>query len=480
MHSTAYLMQLPNELILRVIDYVHPADIEALGLCSKKIRTLAKDALDRHEQLKKKYNSITLGDPDDYQCGTIMNAPPYYLYDERSLSLVADIFSDNDIAHYPVELNLGSNDCFVHPVGALTLFDDDRLAKYRTLSSRVLPHWNDFISGCSLLRQEEKGKWHDALQNFDSDGAAMALLLILLPNIRHLTLRIVWVPTWPSYIWTIAKRIAQTDEGTALSKLRRITIDFIDNGGADNIQAFATFAILPSMRWLDGIAVRGCKGGGDTSSFEWPNGFVTCSSKVEKITLTRSCVHPNALSSLLSGFVALQEFVYQHREGGIGICYQPYEYIVLLRLYAGNSLVKLDMTVDHFDIYEAPRRGHLHGGNLLGFGALQYIRVDDELFELSRSSIRKRDDGNRMERLVDVLPKSTTTLEIIQHRDTAETSHLFKDLAELKEERLPELREVSCWDPGEVSDSPLTGSLKESLEQVGIRTSTTPFNITDI
>lgn len=194
-------------------------------------------------------------------------------------------------------------------------------------------------------------------------------------------------------------------------------------------------------------------------------------------------MHPDALSSLLSGIAGLQEFVYHHRAGLYGTYYQPDEYVLLLRRYAGQSLVKLDMTVDWNDIYGIycnPQRGRFHVASLQGFSVLEYIRVDDDLFELSRSSIRKRNDGNRMERLVNVLPKSTVSLEILQHRDTAKASDLFNDLAELKEERLPELREVSCWDPGEVLDSPLTGILKESLERVGIRTSATPFNITNI
>ena len=478
MYSISSLTQLPNELIVRVIDHVSPADIEPLALCNKTIRTLATKALERHEQLKKKYNTITLGDVDEYQYTN--DNDRYYVFDERSLSLIADVFGDHDIAYYPAELSLGPDDIFDNPGNPSTLCNEDDLAKYQTLSSRVLPHWNDFISGFSLLREEEKGDWHHVLQTSDSKCAAMALLLILLPNIRHLTLKILWMPTWPSRIWTIVNRIAQTDVGTAFSKLRKITIDFEANARADNIQAFAAFAILPSIRWLDGVTVRGGQGWDNYSSFEWPDGSGKCSSKVKKVTFTKSSVHANALSSFLSGFAALEEFIYHHRAGLHGTYYQPEEYVPLLRHYAGTSLVKLDMTLDRYDIYGNPPRGHLHVDSLQGFSALKHIRVDDDLFELSMYSIRKRDDENRMERLVDVLPKSTVTLEILQHRDTAEASDLFKDLAELKEDRLPELREVSCWYPGEVFDSPLTGSLKESLEQVGIRTSTTPFSTTDI
>ena len=149
----------------------------------------------------------------------------------------------------------------------------------------------------------------------------------------------------------------------------------------------------------------------------------------------------------------------------------------MLRQVAGKTLVKLDITAERHDLYGTPVRGHLHV-DLRGFSALKCIRVDDDLFEVPETYIGKHDDGNKMARLVDVLPKCTVILELIQHRDTAEATDLLKDLSELKEERVPELRAISCWHEG--FDSPLTASLKDSLERVGIRTYTTPFSTTDI
>lgn len=147
------------------------------------------------------------------------------------------------------------------------LFNKDDLASYQSLSSRLLPHWNKLISGSPNLRPEEKGEWHNVLHNSDSKCAAMALLLILLPNIRHLNSKRPWNPTGPARILTIAERIVASNESMALSKVQRVTIDF-GGGGNENIQAFAIFAILPSMRWLDGIAVRGVQNWDNRSSFE--------------------------------------------------------------------------------------------------------------------------------------------------------------------------------------------------------------------
>ena len=55
-------MELPNEVITQIINLVHPADIESLVLCSKTISTLAKKALLRHTELKRKYSILKLKD----------------------------------------------------------------------------------------------------------------------------------------------------------------------------------------------------------------------------------------------------------------------------------------------------------------------------------------------------------------------------------------------------------------------------------
>ena len=185
----------------------------------------------------------------------------------------------------------------------------------------------------------------------------------------------------------------------------------------------------------------------------------------------------NILSSFLSGFAALQEFIYHHLAGLDRTYYKPHEYVILLRQFAGKTLVKLDITAERHDLYGTPVKGHLYV-DLRGFSALKCIRIDEDLFEVPETCIRKHDDGNKMARLVDMLPKSTVVLEILQHRVIAEATDLFKDLAELKKERLPGMRAISCWHKR--FDSPLTGSLTESLERVGLRTYTTPFSTTDI
>ena len=51
------------------------------------------------------YTAITLGNVDEWPW--TLNQHPRYFHDERCLSLVTDIFSDNDIAYYPVDLSLG-------------------------------------------------------------------------------------------------------------------------------------------------------------------------------------------------------------------------------------------------------------------------------------------------------------------------------------------------------------------------------------
>lgn len=86
------LVKLPNELILHVINDVHPEDLEPLALCGKAIRALAKDALSRHMMLKRKYNEIIIADKARSEPSEKDNGFGYH--DQHSFVLIEEISED--------------------------------------------------------------------------------------------------------------------------------------------------------------------------------------------------------------------------------------------------------------------------------------------------------------------------------------------------------------------------------------------------
>ena len=52
------LLDLPNELLLDIINVVRVDDIEAFTSCSKLIRALSHDVLQKHREMKMKYSTI--------------------------------------------------------------------------------------------------------------------------------------------------------------------------------------------------------------------------------------------------------------------------------------------------------------------------------------------------------------------------------------------------------------------------------------
>lgn len=94
------LMKLPDELILHVIDYVHPSDIESLALCSQTVMAFAKDALLRHSRLKEKYGMISFGyeldDDDDPNEDDV-----FCSHDQRPLELLLEMSQNNRLILTP-------------------------------------------------------------------------------------------------------------------------------------------------------------------------------------------------------------------------------------------------------------------------------------------------------------------------------------------------------------------------------------------
>ena len=55
------LLDLPNEIMIFIIDLVHVADIESFSSCNKRIRWLSKEVLIGHGLMKTQYGDLDFG-----------------------------------------------------------------------------------------------------------------------------------------------------------------------------------------------------------------------------------------------------------------------------------------------------------------------------------------------------------------------------------------------------------------------------------
>ena len=160
---------LPNELVLYVIEYTDPDDLESLSACCKQTYFLAQRRIKQHRAFRERYTTITFDDTDPEDRTVIQ---PFVLLESMLL--------EPRIAHYPSLINLRSwrtnrigSPHYVHP-DILSLQIAQRCAK------RI----HEEIQHCPYLRPEnryyglEESEIEREIQHGNPD-AAIALLLTL-------------------------------------------------------------------------------------------------------------------------------------------------------------------------------------------------------------------------------------------------------------------------------------------------------------
>ena len=408
-------------------------------------------------------------------------------YDEYLLLVMKRLFENPELAFYPTECCLSQWSFAPEPEegDSLGLFDKDISTKHRLMRIQLQHNLTKIVDDFRLIQPNERQEWYEALMGSKFKGAMIALMFILLKNIREVEIQSSYFGDISGYIWTVVERIAINhrlkgatlcSEELPLSNLQAITYRAIGDHDEENIRALIPFAMLPSVRVLNGrmITSRGYITRQGVYSV-WPLDYPIRTSGVTKIKLSSSRCSPKALESLIAGIASLEEFSYHHSSNSDDILYEPGEIAKVLVKYTSSSLKKLTLCApqEFFDDEEIELQRQ-YGGSLQQLVALEKIVADDKLFE--RRWLR---DGCSipfvaMKPLVDALPTSTISVTLLQTMRAKRARNLFRDMAELKEERLPKLQKLSYYDiRSRNHGTPIRGSIKHSLEELGIVISTT-------
>ena len=469
------ILNLPKELLRRIIHYVPRFDLLSLALCQKFIYAMTNEHLKQHLALRKRYSSLNFGCfNEEYDIDTCDDT-------KSALLFLGHIIEDPEIAYYPTVVRMGG--CF--PEDEPTLDPDGFKEIIETRQAFITKH-SDFlktiIRECNFITDEEKESPPIQDLNLRREVVAMAFLLTLLPKLKSLTMQRWSVADESYHVRDLFQRVAGANLGItslghdrALTQLREFSIDSTREFG-DSMELFGQFALLPSMRVLRGHKVAGMQ-------FEWPRGFPPRSSQVTEVNIDHGFISGGAFEALLSGISALKKFKYYHA-GSLwgGVKYDAAGIVEALRKYAGSTLQSLDLETyeelldpeaDEEDTSVEESAMQLVGSLGL-FKALRSLRIENTAFQMPQHddntytanegiSDKAEDEGPTMERLVDLLPRSIVSLTLIQVMDDKDIQELLRDMAVLKTERLPQLKRITF----EGSD-PLTPDMKRELKENGV------------
>ena len=471
------ILDLPNEILYRIFTFVSTQDIPSFALTNKAIHVLSGDAVKRFHDVRNRYAVLTLGDyvdAENYSLGIGGNGA------EDAYLILEDIFTDSDVALFTKKVRIGQREEDIEDEeddvddGENGLIDSRRKV-VRTHLSCI----KDLLDSSRLVPEDVKetvlARFEDAVNQAD----AITILLLLLPNVESIVLQDGSCASFRlrSVVETVAaanRNPQSPDHGKSLNKLHEIFIEHEDTEMGEDVNLYGPFALLPSMRSLQGNQIDGLE-------FCWPDSVQShISSLVTDINIELSAVSSDAFGTLLDGIAALKHFRYHHVGAMTGDSYYDVSGIVeALRRNATHSLSTLEIeAMDSENLNEDEQEQCI--GSLKMFSCLRSIRLEDMVFRKNpdemgrprtlsvgasygqRQHMREKDCN--MSRLIDVLPASTKGLTLISTMSDEEVWHMLQGLAEGKNDMLPLLKRITFE-----CDDPLMGDMKASLGAKGIR-----------
>ncbi|MCJ1253649.1 hypothetical protein MMC24_001461 [Lignoscripta atroalba] len=428
--SARSLLDLPNELLSFVVEYISPDDIEHFALCCIRIKSLMEGRLREHRKLKFKYSTINCGVNEYGRDGTSGPDP--------AIQTLLAIGSNPQIRFYFRNLYLHERSMFLRDHHAHRRISDPL---HETESS--LNQINSISSILTYLDDEACQQWYEEIELGDYDSL-IALLLVLCPNIQRL--HFYYTHRGLEYLPTIFKKITtrplrNNQMPPALTELKELLITYEEDHPISNdLNELLPWIMLPAIHSIGLNGVHGFyslvahpsqitfsdlergHAEGDWFSTDTP----ASRSSVTSVSLARSNIQFESLSAFLSNFRALEEFIYSPMVRAD--IWDPFAIREILLLHAENTLKRLSL---HSSEYEYVK----FIGSLQKFKVLQAVHMELNMLV---------DDHGRMHRLVDILPISIKFLRL--NGDTSLTPKhavaLLTDLPQLRDERVPRLQRV--------------------------------------
>lgn len=335
------LITLSNEVLYEIIEKIGPYHIEAFASTCQILRTLSSPAMQRHRQLRRRYSKIEFGNH-----GKLRGDHPIFT--------LRDILKDPEIAHYSHTLGIGVY------LGEDDLDFDDGRERLKVSREEIQAVAHDCVdlftaalSQCPFVEKQEIQTWTAALLAGE-DGAAVGILLTLLPNLKTIQMEGEIFGELEALIERVAddyngSSVTQTQALKKLEKVQFLPFDGTPEYGDESFEtlfySIGPLFAIPSVRTVSASFLLSLR----DDVFEWP--YKARSSHVTELSLDHSTVSGASLPNLLSGIHSLRRFTYsaggywgQEQGQGHSHSYEPRLIIAALGLYAAHCLIYMHIT----------------------------------------------------------------------------------------------------------------------------------------
>ena len=337
------LMDLPNELFPPILEHIHARDLESFARINRRVFILSQDALKEHWPLKRDYSQITI---KPCQYGQLAH-------------LVAKTVENPLLAFYPEILKVENvYDEWPHRAkGVLPDYPLDVLDNvWQSLYGTVNPS-NSSPFGQSIQRGSEQG--------------VLALLLMLLPNLRFLDLdfRLLYNADSMILVQVLDQFLAKKGP-KALSNLQTLMVSRYDS--SSNLKFFKRVLQIPSLQIL---RFRGMNDGLNNPDMMNPAPKV---SNISTLELVNCMIGPRTLHSILNCMIKLEHFSFEFFTAAGKVKIIPSWLCASLEVRSKQSLVSLKILGCHI-AHKGVHEEYYHLGALQAFTVLKHLSINVEL-----------------------------------------------------------------------------------------------------
>ena len=486
------LLQLPNEILLRIVYYVPFSTIEDFALTCKSFNHLAQTKLCEHNQKKSDLSTIVVGRLMGPRW-PITQRPRQY----HPLHYLQRLFTIEEYTLYPKRIIFGGFGGIESIYGAkdvegesqalqafCTEYEDQIYNLAASAYAAILPdEERDVVQECKWIKSGHV-------------VSVLKLLVLILPNLQTLEAldNFSNMDDFKSMLNDVAfsAQLSQPNSTGPLCKLSRVCLYSSSEGLTSGCGTLMDFLALPSVQKIECEIMDG--------EYEcWDEPIEPGSSNVRDISFIKSGVPAKQLREILSTTEVLQKFTYNFEIGekvspGPTCSWEPRYTVQALSVYARKTLRHLELTADitwnhswaqlQFNTME-PYIGSLRDFIVLEFLKLQtstlFKEVEDPPFwDAEPTTPIQRSNGTWVEekllqgsnrfvepqRFLSIMPAALKSIELVGGVDIGDARVMLGGLSELKQERLPNLSTINFKD-----NDPFDQEIIHGCEAVGIKLS---------
>lgn len=357
------LLNLPNEILVLILEEVDPEDLEQVALSCKTVYRLMKRTLIKHADMKRKYSHVIVS--KFFIPIIVGNTPRSPLH---PASLLRDVLLNNRISFYPQHLAIGQS------TDRLRLGERQVLPQ-REFDKEIFGNIHDILlkrlHECPYLNDHEAQVWGEFIGQGCQD-AMLAFLITLFPNLRSMRIypnEFSGVSKSKFFVHDMVLAIANgfsdsehPPRSHALSKLFNV---YMHSVGLDLGDLFP-FAALPSVRSISGR---------DLSCLHLNEAIGLDMSALQSIKLLATGVKCHDLAKFLGETTRLKRFIFQNEIAK----FQPRKILSALLERAASTLTQL-VLINGVGSIVRNKMADYYFGTLSGFQSLKLVFVDEKIF----------------------------------------------------------------------------------------------------